>query len=117
MKRFLRFVKFLKTHSNSQSQTIFILYFFSPQSVPQNTRSAITFSKSAFNTGFYTYNPPTRGNYSSFFIKKPDYMVNLLIPEQDLHKQITKCEFCDKEFTLQFRLNRHIATHHESSSV
>ena len=42
-------------------------------------------------------------------------MVNLLIPEQDWHKQITKCEICDR--ALQFQLNRHIATHHESSSV
>merc|ERR1712029_429209 len=51
--------------------------FHSIKSVPQNAIAAIT---------------PTRGNYGSFYIQKPSYMINLLIPEQDLQRQINAQE-------------------------
>ena len=43
---------------------------------------------SAITPTFYSYNPPTRGNYGSFYIRKPEYMINLLIPEEDLGRQL-----------------------------
>ena len=59
--------------------------FRSPKTVPKNTKSAIT-------PTLYTYNPPTRGNYTSYYLRKPDNLVNLLIPEQNLHRHIQSQE-------------------------
>ena len=63
------------------------------QSVPKNTSSAITTRKIEDNKGiprdrYFTYNPPTRGNYSSYHIPAPRDFRNLLIPEKDLNRQI-----------------------------
>ena len=77
-------------------QKCIYLYFFSRASVPPNTHSAIT-------PTFYTYNPPTRGNYSSFYIAKPEYMVNLLIPEQDVTRQINSQEKAFEEEIKEFK--------------
>ena len=78
---------FFKCPFQFHTKYLSLFSLFSLQSVPQNTKSAIT-------PTFYTYNPPTKGgnNYSSYYIRKPDYMVNLLIPEQDLQRQINAQE-------------------------
>ena len=63
------------------------------QSVPKNTSSAITTRKIEDDKGiprdrYFTYNPPTRGNYSSYHLPAPRDFRNLLISEKDLNRQI-----------------------------
>ena len=89
---------FTKKYSNS----------FRRETVPANTICAIT-------PTFYEYNPPTRGNYSSFYIHKPNYMVNLLIPEQDLNRQLKSQE---KQFQEQINeLKQEKATKQSENNV
>ena len=67
---------------------IFYFHFFSVQSVPRNTSSAITTQTVNGENRFNIYYPPTTGNYSSYYIQKPQRMINLLIPEKDMNRQL-----------------------------
>ena len=58
------------------------------QSVPRNTSSAITTQNVNGENRFNIYYPPTTGNYSSYYIQKPQRMINLLIPEKDMNRQL-----------------------------
>ena len=59
------------------------------QSVPKNTSRAITYQKVDGEHRYYDYYPPTSGkNYASYFIPKPHRMINLLLPEKDMNRQI-----------------------------
>ena len=58
------------------------------QSVPRRTSCAITTQNVNGENRFNIYYPPTTGNYSSYYIQKPQRMINLLIPEKDMNRQL-----------------------------
>ena len=68
--------------------TSIFIPFFSVQSVPRSTSSAITTQNVNGENRFNIYYPPTTGNYSSYYIQKPQRMINLLIPEKDMNRQL-----------------------------
>jgi hypothetical protein len=58
------------------------------QSVPSRTSCAITTQNVNGENRFNIYYPPTTGNYSSYYIQKPQRMIHLLIPEKDMNRQL-----------------------------
>ena len=58
------------------------------QSVPSRTSCAITTQNVNGENRFNVYYPPTTGNYSSYYIQKPQRMIHLLIPEKDMKRQL-----------------------------
>ena len=68
--------------------SLIFISFFSVQSVPNRTSCAITTQNVNGENRFNIYYPPTTGNYSSYYIQKPQRMIHLLIPEKDMNRQL-----------------------------